>query len=65
MDIKQIVDTHFGGNASAMAREFKVTPAAIGYWRDKGMTPQREAQIQLWILQNSPSVTPSEASPPQ
>jgi hypothetical protein len=50
LDIQQIVNEHFNGNASAMAREFEVTPAAVFHWKEHGLTPQREAQIELWLL---------------
>lgn len=50
LDIQQVIRDHFGGNASAMAREFGVTPAAVFHWSKHGLTPQREAQIELWLL---------------
>ena len=58
--MQAIINGHFGGNESAMAREFKVTPAAVGFWKRHGMSPQREAQIELWLLKKNQTPVPTD-----
>lgn len=51
MDYHEIANTYFGGNASAFARQFNLTPGAVAHWKKTGKIPDlRAAQIELWIL---------------
>jgi len=51
MEYAPFAQEHFGGNVSAIAREFKVTRAAVQNWkRDNKIPKLRAAQIELWKL---------------
>ena len=49
-DLKQFVDEHFKGVKSDVAKEFNVSPQAVGHWFRLGISPQRAAQLELWAL---------------
>lgn len=62
MDYQTFADTYFGGNASAIAREFNLQPSAVAYWKKRGTIPElRAAQMKLWIIEHSPA--PAKAAP--
>ena len=53
MNFKKLVDQHFGGTASDLARTFSLTPAAVSYWKRVGIPPLRQIQIREWLREQS------------